>query len=106
VSARQFWIIKHGVKASGMPAWGATHDDDAIWAIVAFVQKLPSTSPEEYVRLTTSEGAHEHDHEDADHHHEESAQREHNAGEESNAMDHDHDEHDSGVEHEAAEHHD
>jgi hypothetical protein len=45
---RQFWIIKHGIKASGMPAWGPTHDDKRIWAMVAFLQKLPELSPEQY----------------------------------------------------------
>lgn len=50
---RQFWIIKHGIKASGMPAWGPTHDDQRIWAMVAFIQKLPSLTPEQYQILTT-----------------------------------------------------
>lgn len=27
---RQFWIIKHGIKTSGMPAWGPTNDDQRI----------------------------------------------------------------------------
>tara|TARA_R110002072_G_scaffold148762_2_gene296333 strand:- start:93 stop:662 length:570 start_codon:yes stop_codon:yes gene_type:complete len=49
---RQFWIIKHGVKASGMPAWGPTHDDSRIWAMVAFLQKLPELTPEQYQILT------------------------------------------------------
>lgn len=49
---RQFWIIKHGVKASGMPAWGVTHDDNSVWALVAFLQKLPGMSVEEYAALT------------------------------------------------------
>ena len=49
---RQFWIIKHGIKASGMPAWGPTHDDQRIWAMVAFLQKLPELSPEQYQILT------------------------------------------------------
>jgi len=48
----QFWIIKHGIKASGMPAWRLTHDDQRIWAMVAFVQKLPELTPEEYQILT------------------------------------------------------
>src|SRR5262245_35175164 len=26
-----FWIIKHGIKMTGMPAWGVTHDDQSIW---------------------------------------------------------------------------
>jgi mono/diheme cytochrome c family protein len=45
---QQFWIIKHGVKLTAMPAWGRTHSDDLIWDMVAFVQTLPKTSPEQY----------------------------------------------------------
>jgi ketosteroid isomerase-like protein len=51
-AARQFWIIKHGLKMTAMPAWGATHDDQRIWAMVAFLQKLPSLTPEQYQILT------------------------------------------------------
>ena len=51
-SSRQFWIIKHGIKASGMPAWGPTHDDQRIWAMVAFLQKLPELTPAQYQILT------------------------------------------------------
>ena len=29
--AEQFWIVKHGVKMTGMPAWGVTHDDELLW---------------------------------------------------------------------------
>lgn len=50
--ARQFWIIKHGIKASGMPAWGITHDDQRIWDMVAFLQKLPQLTPEQYQIIT------------------------------------------------------
>jgi mono/diheme cytochrome c family protein len=52
---RQFWIIKHGIKASGMPAWGPTHDDQRIWAMVAFIRKLPTLTPEQYQILTARE---------------------------------------------------
>jgi len=54
---RQFWIIKHGIKASGMPAWGPTHSDERIWAMVAFLQKLPELSPEQYQILTARDEA-------------------------------------------------
>lgn len=58
---RQFWIIKHGIKASGMPAWGPTHSDERIWAMVAFLQRLPELDPEQYQILTArGEGQHEH----------------------------------------------
>ena len=49
---RQFWIIKHGIKASGMPAWGPTHSDERIWKMVAFLQSLPSLTPDQYQILT------------------------------------------------------
>ncbi|TWX70171.1 c-type cytochrome [Colwellia sp. C1TZA3] len=50
-----FWVIKHGIKASGMPAWGKTHDDQRIWAMVAFIKRLPSLTPEQYQILTAIE---------------------------------------------------
>lgn len=43
-----FWVTKHGVKMSGMPAWGVGHDDATLWSIVAFVNKLPGLSPESF----------------------------------------------------------
>lgn len=49
---RQFWIIKHGIKASGMPAWGPTHSDERIWSMVAFLQRLPELTPQQYQILT------------------------------------------------------
>lgn len=52
LARRQFWIIKHGIKASGMPAWGPTHDDQRIWAMVAFLQKLPQLTADQYQILT------------------------------------------------------
>jgi hypothetical protein len=59
-AARQFWIIKHGIKMTGMPAWGKTHDDTTIWTIVAFLQRLPTLTPEQYREITQgSEAVHE-----------------------------------------------
>jgi len=46
-----FWAVKHGIKTTGMPAWGPTHTDEEIWALVAFVEKLPGLSPEDYQAL-------------------------------------------------------
>lgn len=56
-AARQFWIIKHGIKASGMAAFGPTHDDERIWALVAFLQKLPELTPAQYQILTARDAA-------------------------------------------------
>jgi mono/diheme cytochrome c family protein len=52
---RRFWIIKHGIKASGMPAWGPGHDDERIWNMVAFLQHLPELSPD-YYQIITARG--------------------------------------------------
>ncbi len=60
LAARQFWIIKHGIKASGMPTWGPTHGDDRIWSMVAFVQQLPKLNADQYQILTTREDGDEH----------------------------------------------
>jgi mono/diheme cytochrome c family protein len=63
-AAQQFWIVKHGIKMSAMPAWGVTHDDATLWSIVAFLQKLPTLTPQQYAEMTAdSASAHEdHDH--------------------------------------------
>ena len=51
-----FWITKNGIKMTGMPAWGKTHSDEKIWAIVAFVKKLPEMNGEEYERMENESG--------------------------------------------------
>ncbi|HEX9072009.1 MAG TPA: cytochrome c [Pseudolabrys sp.] len=59
--AEKFWVMKHGIKMTGMPAWGPTHDDNLLWDIVAFMQKLPTLSPQEYQAIvkSTAEGHNE-----------------------------------------------
>jgi mono/diheme cytochrome c family protein len=64
--AEAFWIIKHGLKMTGMPAWGVTHDDRSIWAMVAFLQKLPELSSAQYEALVEQGHGSEHMHGDAD----------------------------------------
>jgi mono/diheme cytochrome c family protein len=52
--AEQFWVIKFGIKMSGMPAWQFRMDDSQIWDIVAFMQQLPLLSPRAYRALPDS----------------------------------------------------
>jgi mono/diheme cytochrome c family protein len=49
-----FWITKFGIKFSAMPGWGTTHDDKKLWAITAFVQKLPQLSAADYQQMETN----------------------------------------------------
>lgn len=49
-----FWITKNGIKLTGMPAFGKTHSDDKIWAIVSFMEQLPTMTKEQYKALNSS----------------------------------------------------
>jgi cytochrome c5 len=58
-----FWIIKHGIKMTGMPAWGVSHSDEELWDIVAFLKKLPELSAQEYKAIVqNSPSGHGHGH--------------------------------------------
>jgi cytochrome c553 len=50
-----FWIVKHGIKYTGMPAWVAQSRDDEVWAIVSFLKLLPSLDIDRYASLTSSQ---------------------------------------------------
>jgi mono/diheme cytochrome c family protein len=46
------WVIKHGIKMSGMPAWEYRLSDEEIWDIVAFVKAMMYMSPIEYAAIS------------------------------------------------------
>lgn len=50
-SAELFYIVKHGVKFTGMPAFPAPHRDDEVWAVVAFLEELQSLDEDGYREL-------------------------------------------------------
>jgi mono/diheme cytochrome c family protein len=50
-SAQLFWIIKNGIKMTGMAAYGESLKDDEIWNAVAFVRKLPGLTQAQYKQL-------------------------------------------------------
>jgi mono/diheme cytochrome c family protein len=50
-----YWIIKYGVKDSGMPAFGPTHGERELWALAYMVKRLPALGPERY-RALVSQG--------------------------------------------------
>ncbi len=43
-----FWIVKNGIKYTGMPAWAAQQRDDEVWALVAFLRQLPTLDAKSY----------------------------------------------------------
>lgn len=47
---RTFWVVKHGIRMTGMPAFGKTHSDAEVWDLVAFLRELPTLSAQDYAR--------------------------------------------------------
>jgi mono/diheme cytochrome c family protein len=59
--AELYWIMQNGIKMTGMPAFGPTHNQEELWAMVAFTRRLPEMSQSEYEKITkTSEGGGHH----------------------------------------------
>ncbi len=50
-----FWVVKNGIKMTGMPSFGAAGaTDQQIWTIVAFIRKWPSLSDADYKAWTAA----------------------------------------------------
>ncbi len=58
--AEAFWVLKHGIKASGMPAWGKSMDDRYLWGMVAFMQQFPGMTAAQYSAQVSASDGHSH----------------------------------------------
>jgi len=52
-----FWIVRHGVKMTAMPAWCVQRSDAELKSVTAFLVALPALTPEAYARLRAAEAA-------------------------------------------------
>ena len=51
--AQLFWVVKNGIKMTGMPGFALIGvDDKEIWSIVAFIKKLPNVSEADFKAWT------------------------------------------------------
>ncbi|AVP97205.1 cystathionine gamma-lyase [Ahniella affigens] len=55
-----FWVLKHGIKASGMPAWGKSMDDKYLWGMVAFIKQFPTMTAAQYREQIAASPGHDH----------------------------------------------
>jgi len=55
-----FWVTKNGIRMTGMPAWGVTHNDDEIWPVIAFLQVLPDLNGIAYQEMLEEAEGHGH----------------------------------------------
>lgn len=46
-----YWIVKNGLKMTGMPSFGKTHSEEQLWGMVAFLRRLPSLDPQTYKQM-------------------------------------------------------
>jgi len=51
--AEIFWVVKNGIRMTGMPGWGETHSDEQLWEIVSFLKELPEMSLLDYLFLNS-----------------------------------------------------
>ena len=50
-----FYMVKHGIKFTGMPAWPTQQRDDEVWAMVAFLRRFPGLNADDYSELVNTE---------------------------------------------------
>jgi cytochrome c553 len=56
-AAALFYVVKHGIKFTGMPAWPSQQRDDEVHAMVAFLLAMPSLDAAAYRRLVFGDAA-------------------------------------------------
>lgn len=49
--AEIYWIVRNGIKMTGMPAFATTHTDEQIWEITALVHRFDGMSLADYLNL-------------------------------------------------------
>ena len=57
-----FWIVKNGIRMTGMPAFADSHSDQELWEVVSFVKSLPRLTAQQYRSMVQPEpeGGHHH----------------------------------------------
>jgi hypothetical protein len=94
--AELFWVTKHGIRMTGMPAWGATHDDGSIWPVIAFMTKLPGLDEAGYLEMLNAAMGH-------GHHSDDSVVEEHSQTESDEAAGSESHDHEVGIQHDHGE---
>jgi mono/diheme cytochrome c family protein len=60
--AEIYWIVKYGIKMTGMPAFGPTHEEDELWGLTVLVKEIPRMAPDHYRQLVEHENGTGHGH--------------------------------------------
>ena len=49
-----FWLIKHGIRNTGMPGWGSMLSDEEIWGVVSLLKNSQDLPPSVEAEWSTS----------------------------------------------------
>jgi hypothetical protein len=49
-----FWLVKNGIKMTGMPSWQNEMSDPEIWSVVAWLEVGPKLPPQTYLQWRAS----------------------------------------------------
>jgi mono/diheme cytochrome c family protein len=52
-----YWIVRDGLKMTGMPAWGWRLGERDLWSVVAFVDRMPALAPAQYATAIAAAAA-------------------------------------------------
>jgi mono/diheme cytochrome c family protein len=50
-----FWIVKNGIKMTGMPSWRNAMSDDELWDVVAFLEATSKMNAQDYLRWRSAD---------------------------------------------------
>jgi mono/diheme cytochrome c family protein len=53
--AEVFWVIKHGIRRTGMSAYGPFYSDQQVWVIAAFIKQIKNLPPRVLERIQRKE---------------------------------------------------
>jgi mono/diheme cytochrome c family protein len=59
-AAELYWVIRNGIKMTGMPAWAFRLPERDLWAVTAYVRTLPLISPRDYAAREAAAETREH----------------------------------------------
>lgn len=54
--AEVYWVIKSGIKMTGMASFGATHSEEEVLGLVSFLKRFRGLTPDEYTVMVKAAG--------------------------------------------------
>ncbi len=87
-AAEMFWVISNGIRMTGMPAFGKSHQPEEIWPVVAFLQSARNITAADYTEMINKTKGKGHHGTESDEHDGDNDHQDHNKG--SNDDDEDH----------------